>query len=331
MPLSKAIEDKILKLTQARSIKSYQLIQKLWSDYGKLYRLWLEGGKHSSIILKHIEIKEQNQHPRNWNGQSSFLRKLKSYQVESYWYQHYAEAKNSKEQQAKLPSALLVEQIDDTEILLVIEDLLHTHPICCQQASQKQMQAAIIWLAQFHAQHLHCCDEHLWSQGGYWHLATRGDELAAIKDEKIQLLAQQIDEQLNGCQFKTIIHGDAKLANFCFSLNADEAAAVDFQYVGHGCGMQDLMLFLSSTLSSEQCFAQAPQWLDFYFQQLKTALLGEMSSIEFSALEQEWRSLYPIAWADFHRFLLGWAPEHWKLHHYSHTQFQQAIKLIQGK
>jgi hypothetical protein len=46
------------------------------------------------------------------------------------------------------------------------------------------------------------------------------------------------------------------------------------------------------------------------------------------ALEAEWRRLYPIAWADFQRFLKGWCPQHTKLNAYSEQMTQIAIQSL---
>ena len=46
------------------------------------------------------------------------------------------------------------------------------------------------------------------------------------------------------------------------------------------------------------------------------------------ALETEWRSLYQVAWADFHRFLKGWSPGHWKINSYSERITAEVIKNL---
>ena len=133
--------------------------------------------------------------------------------------------------------------------------------------------------------------------------------------------ARQIDELLTGCTYQTIVHGDAKLANFCFSETGENVAAVDFQYVGGGCGMKDVAYFLGSCLSRDEHELHNEALLTFYFSELEMALSD--SDLEFKALEQEWRTMFPIAWTDFTRFLLGWMPTHQKVNGYS-------LKLMQS-
>ena len=85
-----AIAKIVLSATGAKSIDSSTVIQSLWSGYGEIVRLELSGGAHSSVILKHIKLPEAGDHPRGWNTGLSHQRKIRSYQVEAYWYQHYA-------------------------------------------------------------------------------------------------------------------------------------------------------------------------------------------------------------------------------------------------
>ena len=47
--------------------------------------------------------------------------------------------------------------------------------------------------------------------------------------------------------------------------------------------------------------------------------------VDAQALQEEWRSLYPIAWADFERFMSGWNPAHRKLTDYSDATTERAI------
>jgi len=177
-------------------------------------------------------------------------------------------------------------------------------------------------LAQFHASYLGKVPEGLWQSGTYWHLETRPDELAVLADESLKNAASKIDEKLNTCTYKTFVHGDAKLANFCFSEDG-QVAGVDFQYVGGGSGMKDVAYFIGSCLNENECERLEAQILDTYFEHLQS----EMKEVN-KALEKEWRSLYRVAWADFHRFLKGWSPGHWKINSYSERITAAVIKSL---
>jgi hypothetical protein len=98
---------------------STQLIQPLWGGYGELFRATLSGSQYTSVIVKHIKLPQPKVHPRGWNTSLSHQRKLKSYQVELHWYQHYA---NNCLAQCPVPKCLYVEEQND-EILLIMEDL----------------------------------------------------------------------------------------------------------------------------------------------------------------------------------------------------------------
>ena len=91
----------------------------------------------------------------------------------------------------------------------------------------------------------------LWEAGTYWHLATRPDEFASMDDEDhLRTYAHAIDARLNRCRYTTLVHGDAKSANFCFNSDLTAVAAVDFQYIGNGCGMKDVCYLLASSLNT---------------------------------------------------------------------------------
>lgn len=167
--------------------------------------------------------------------------------------------------------------------------------------------------------------EGLWPVGTYWHLETRPDELEAMDDGDLKAAAADIDRKLNECRLKTIVHGDAKLANFCFSTRGQDVAAVDFQYVGGGCGMKDVVYFLGSCMDERECEKRVPALLDHYFTELKRSVKKDVDS---DALEKEWREMFAFAWTDFHRFLLGWMPGHWKINRYSKQLTKEVLHKL---
>ena len=195
--------------------------------------------------------------------------------------------------------------------------------------SDTQIDSAIRWLAQLYARFFSNGGEQLWPVGGYWHLDTRPDELNAMPEGDLKNAARWLDRQLQSCRFQTLIHGDAKLANFCFDASGEQAAAVDFQYVGKGPGVKDLMLLLSSVMPDQRLLHEAPTLIDDYFEQLSAALQDYQPDIDPSEVEAEWRPLYAVAWADFYRFLAGWSPGHWKIGSYCEQQTDLALNMLE--
>lgn len=308
----------ILQNTGASSLFEKEVIQELWSGYGKIIRVALKNSTLDSVVVKHVQLPKLHNHPRGWNTDIGHQRKLKSYEVETTWYELY-----SKNSMARLPKCFAIESQHD-ETLIVLEDLDKAgFPLRKQNVTWQDIETCLEWLAQFHASYLGKVPNGLWEVGTYWHLETRPQELEILQDKALKNAAVAINKKLNSCNFKTFVHGDAKLANFCFSENG-QVAGVDFQYVGGGCGMKDVAYFVGSCLNESDCERLESKLLDTYFTHLHKAL-GKKNE----ALENEWRPLYRVAWADFHRFLKGWSPSHWKINTYSERITAEVIKNIQ--
>ena len=321
------IANLVLSVTGAKNIQNATIIQSLWSGYGEIVRLELMGGDYGSVILKHIKLPDAGGHPRGWNTNLSHQRKIRSYQIESYFYQHYTAHCSSN---CLAPECLAV-NVQENETVLVLTDLdASGFYLRKNTVDLDDLYACLDWLASFHATFINTDAEGLWECGTYWHLDTRPDELAALDDIVLRKAASLIDNELRNCRYQTLVHGDAKLANFCF--RGDElkpsVAAVDFQYVGRGCGMKDLAYFIGSCLVEDECEKMENQLLDYYFSILIKRLNENGKNVNTVELENEWRALFPVAWADFHRFLKGWSPGHWKINSYSEKLTKQVINNL---
>ena len=278
----------IARVTGASSIARSERIQSVWGGYGELVRYELVGAATASVVVKQIK-------PGKGRGRSHD-RKLRSYEVEQTWYQDWAERCGET---CRVARCLHAER-QSGEWIFVFEDLdgagfeqRHEFP------SGRRLDSCLRWLAAFHAKYLGQRPRGLWKVGTYWHLKTRPDEHRAMSGGPLRDAAAAIDARLSAARFLTLVHGDAKPANFCFSSDGSAVAAVDFQYVGGGCGIKDVAYFLTG-----EDRGTVRRGLEVYFR----ALRDELGSGEGDAVVAEWRALYPWAWADFHRFLAGWAP-----------------------
>ncbi|MGK7390145.1 MAG: phosphotransferase [Candidatus Cyclobacteriaceae bacterium M2_1C_046] len=321
-----AINDIILKTTDASAISRTEIVQTLWSGYGEVKRYEMSGGRYPSVIVKHIQLPEESQHPKGWNTNLSHQRKLKSYQVERNWYQQYA---NETDHLCRVPKCYHTEE-EGSELLLIMEDLDTSgfpHRLTPEKVTIAQAKDCLTWLAHFHAEFMGVEPDGLWPVGTYWHLKTRPDEWDRMQNLFLKNAAKDIDEHLNKAEYQTFVHGDAKLANFCFS-NTDSVAAVDFQYVGKGCGMKDVAYFISSCFDEADCEKYEEELLNYYFKKLG---IGLDKDIDYHKVKEEWSELYKYAWADLYRFLDGWSPGHWKMHGYSKRIMQQVITQLTYK
>ncbi|MBT6177161.1 MAG: DUF1679 domain-containing protein [Deltaproteobacteria bacterium] len=317
-----SVHDRIIRLTQARAITDIELIQPLWNNYGTLSRVYLQAGNYPSVIVKHIQIPEEAGHPKGFTGDISKERKIRSYQVETHWYLHQ---NNNLTGHAATPKCL--DAFDDGhELFILLEDLgTRGFVDALYSTSWDEITVVLHWLADFHARLMGTSAEGLWPTGTYWHLATRPEELSNIAGSRLHRFASLIDARLRCSLFQTLVHGDAKLANFLFSADHTQVAGVDFQYVGRGCAMKDVAYFIGSCLSGSDCERQESKVLDIYFTRLRSRLPAHLDA---EALEAEWRALYPLAWADFERFMTGWSPQHRKLTPYSDATTERALDHV---
>jgi len=322
--LPSSIADKIIRSTGATDIRVDESITELWGGYGGILRLQLIGAAHHSAILKLIKPSQQAQHPRGWNTSNSHHRKIRSYQIETHWYTNYA---NLCGEHCRVP-LMLATGNDAACQWILMEDLTTQYPLCASTLSLTEAFVCLRWLAAFHAHFIGQTPDGLWPKGTYWHLDTRQDELNAMPDSELKAFATKLDTQLNECPYQSIVHGDAKVANFCFSDDKSAVAAVDFQYVGGGVGVKDVAYFLGSCLDESAINQNESALLSVYFTTLREQITASHSNELAQQVEHTWSALYAIAWTDFYRFLEGWMPGHKKINRYTKSLAVQAFDQL---
>lgn len=305
-------------------VENTSLIQSLWNDYGACFRAKLVN-IDAPVVVKCVTPNPEAKHPRGWQSNHGHNRKVRSFQIEQYFY---ANLQPLTHLNCQVPRSLYADKEGDAS-LLVLEDLDHLG-FTARRNTLSLSEACVVlkWLANFHALFISTRDTSVWPQGGYWHLATRQAEWQAMEDGPLKKNAKLISDRLHNTPYSTILHGDAKVANFCFTQCMTQCAAVDFQYAGQGPGIIDVAYFLGSALSEKDLDESTDFCLDHYFEWLDQALPKTMSQREKETLISQWRALYVFACADFHRFLAGWSPEHWKINNLIAKQTQQALNQL---
>ena len=305
----------VLSAMGAEAVTDSSLVQSLWGGYGELLRLELRGGAAGSVILKRVV-------PPTGPASVSDARKRRSYEVEQAWYQ---EGSRRCPEGSRVAACYAGERVGESRLLL-LEDLSNAGFFPRRPPGPAQVRAGLSWLAHFHARFLGARLIGLWKQGSYWHRGTREEEWRRMPAGRLKELAGALDDRLRGARYQTLVHGDSKPSNFLWSAEGG-AAAVDFQYVGPGCGIRDVAYFLDCCLGERGCERDAEEWLDRYFGWLRQALEAEGHESVAEELEREWRALFPVAWSDYCRFYQGWGRPG-PLGSYSQRQLRLAEALL---
>lgn len=279
-------------------------VARLWAGYGRVVRVHVAGEPRRTAILKQVRF------PRESEGHRGHARKVQSYRVERAFYEQHVRFSESR---ARTPLLYGAREADD-EVWLLLEDLDGAGFSARPRSGEVRLaHAGLEWLAGLHAAHLGRAPTGLWPEGSYWQLATRPDELRAILGHALHRLAPELDRRLRDARFRTLVHGDPKLENFCRTPSGEPSlAAFDFQYAGGGVGVRDVVYFIGSAVEPGAVERELPALLDHYFTALGSELARRAAetgeAFDGRRLEAEWRELVPVAWLDFYRFTLGWSP-----------------------
>jgi hypothetical protein len=260
--------EKILKL-KIRQVNETQLCS-LWAGYGSIYALEIipmaTASRSSSIhlICKIIEPPGRTSKVKG-KSRGSFeseehQRKLKSYLVEEEFYRTISPS--MRRSGLGLAQYLTSTKHNDGRVKILMEDLRDSHPLSLSSVSliDQSGQAALNWLAQFHAYHWEQStlweswgcghgrgevsqeEVRIWPEGCYWRLDTRLEEynsMTEIRHQRLKRIAIPLAELLrdgvdSSCphRHRTLIHGDFKIANLLFQ----RTAAVTDGGLGRGTG-----------------------------------------------------------------------------------------------
>lgn len=281
-------------------VKNVTVIQSLWAGYGKLYRCQADG---AHLVVKHFAP------PRHAEDDSEdHLRKLRSYEVESAFYEKLSD--KMIERGCIVPE--LVACIHDgSSIAIVMRDLEEQHGSfnvrrgnCMNMEEAKRL---LSYMARFHSVNwMHERVDGLWPEGCFWQLGTRMDELEYLDRswERYGLdrdMALRIHELVTSLPHRTVLHGDAKAANF-FWFSGGEVGGYDLQYCGGGSPCRDLAYTLGCSMQERLIERHETELLRHYHDELTSHLSAkDAAGFTFETMQDA----YDLCVTDLVRFMCG--------------------------
>ena len=111
----------------------------MWSGYGKISRYKLSHSAFETVVVKNISLNEASNHPRGWNTDTSHLRKIKSYKVETNWYKNWNQLCNNN---CSTPY-FLGSYSEGKNQWLILEDLNRKYPLRKQEIGLAEVKVCL--------------------------------------------------------------------------------------------------------------------------------------------------------------------------------------------
>jgi len=202
------INDILSKVTSLEgvTVSKTDHVASLWANYGKIRRLHLRPPSDSTLetpIPRTLILKTISPPPIRDSSDEGHKRKVLSYRVEKWFYEHLASRLDAQSDSIKVARCFVPTTSHPNDPLeLLLEDLAPEFPVSSYgSCDASETRCVLQWLAGFHATfwgiHQHK-DENIplvpppalvvndtvnpgiWEQGTYWYLDTRREELEQV-------------------------------------------------------------------------------------------------------------------------------------------------------
>lgn len=305
--------DSLLSRCQGAPYSNIQqrVLGHLWAGYGQIVAVQATNGSNQSCSL----IIKQCIPPQTCSNLSEdHLRKLESYRVESCFYTHISSRMRGCG--VLVPELKGVFEEEQGMTVVTMGDLGDHGRYYTKKGNQldlKEGRALLSWLARFHAVYWKAAaaPQGIWEEGSFWQLGTRRGELDQLDQAWVergldQRTAEIIHDTIRKTRFRTVIHGDAKSANFFFFDGDDtgplQIGGYDFQYCGMATPLRDVAYFLCCSMKQHHVSKYEDELLLHYYTELCAVLCAEDAE-EYSL--QELRTMYDLCVVDLARFMAG--------------------------
>lgn len=286
-----------------------RVLGSLWAGYGQIVSINATNvhNQQCSLVVKQFIP------PKTRDESEDHCRKVRSYSVESSFYKTVSPQMRARG--VLVPQLMGVSEEDDG-VMIVMSDLSDHGTYYTRRGNQltiEEGKALLSWLAKFHAVHFRTTDppQGLWNEGSFWQLGTRQDELDDLEEEWVRLgldrsKAEEIHKIITNTRFRTVIHGDAKAANFFFYPGQGdvplEIGGYDFQYCGMATPLRDVAYLICCSIQGCLVHEYEEDLLSHYYTELTSSLCPEHAE-EYPM--EEFREMYNLCIVDLARFMSG--------------------------